>query len=355
LTTGASREAILTLLQAYGRVQNVILLPDKSYSFASMSTEEEALNAMNALNGRASFASNSGPVFMAGVDSVPNVEHESLSNWGKLPEGLVLVEEFISEEEERVLLDSIQWNELEEVYLKQRSVQHFGHDFVYGRNCISPKANDKPFPEQWLPILDRALKGDHLLQMPDQCTANRYQPGQGIPPHVDDQSCGREVAAISLGSGVVMNFISQREHFPVWLPRRSLVVMRGPARDVYSHGIAARTADVVRAEGDSGLTLLQRGVRTSLTFRKRQEVTERALDDGEASALERLHVHDVYEKIADHFSETRHKQWPNVAAFLAAFPSGSVLVDAGCGNGKYLLTEMQHFRVRLCLEVLFTI
>ncbi|EFW98575.1 oxidoreductase [Grosmannia clavigera kw1407] len=55
-----------------------------------------------------------------------------------------------------------------------------------------------------------------------------------------------------------------------------------------------------------------------------------------AAAYEQAHVHEVYDAIADHFSATRYAPWPLVAQFLAAQPPGSIGLDAGCGNGKYL-------------------
>ncbi|KAJ6789587.1 hypothetical protein PWT90_09481 [Aphanocladium album] len=55
-----------------------------------------------------------------------------------------------------------------------------------------------------------------------------------------------------------------------------------------------------------------------------------------AEAYESTHVHAVYEAIAPHFSSTRHSPWPRVAAYLEAQPAGSVGLDVGCGNGKYL-------------------
>lgn len=55
-------------------------------------------------------------------------------------------------------------------------------------------------------------------------------------------------------------------------------------------------------------------------------------------AYENAHVHEVYDQIADHFSSTRYKPWPVVAAFLESIPTGSVGLDAGTGNGKYLIT-----------------
>ncbi|GJN74296.1 tRNA (uracil-5-)-methyltransferase TRM9 [Purpureocillium lilacinum] len=55
-----------------------------------------------------------------------------------------------------------------------------------------------------------------------------------------------------------------------------------------------------------------------------------------AEAYEDTHVHSVYEAIAPHFSATRHKPWPLVERFLLSQPPGSVGLDVGCGNGKYL-------------------
>ncbi|KAF3085629.1 tRNA methyltransferase, has a role in tRNA modification [Orbilia oligospora] len=54
------------------------------------------------------------------------------------------------------------------------------------------------------------------------------------------------------------------------------------------------------------------------------------------AAYEDQHVHQVYDKIASHFSATRYKPWPIVHEFLTTLPPGSVGIDVGCGNGKYL-------------------
>ncbi|KAF2965954.1 hypothetical protein GQX73_g7639 [Xylaria multiplex] len=54
-------------------------------------------------------------------------------------------------------------------------------------------------------------------------------------------------------------------------------------------------------------------------------------------AYEDEHVHSVYESIAGHFSSTRYKPWPFIASFLRErVAAGSVGLDVGCGNGKYL-------------------
>lgn len=52
--------------------------------------------------------------------------------------------------------------------------------------------------------------------------------------------------------------------------------------------------------------------------------------------IEKTYVHRVYDAIAPHFSSTRFAKWPKVAGFLGSLPRGSLILDAGCGNGKYL-------------------
>jgi len=51
---------------------------------------------------------------------------------------------------------------------------------------------------------------------------------------------------------------------------------------------------------------------------------------------EQEHVHSVYQQIASHFSSTRYKPWPVVEQFLSSLPVGSIGLDSGTGNGKYL-------------------
>ncbi|EDO18918.1 hypothetical protein Kpol_1023p89 [Vanderwaltozyma polyspora DSM 70294] len=55
-----------------------------------------------------------------------------------------------------------------------------------------------------------------------------------------------------------------------------------------------------------------------------------------AELKEQEYVHDVYNEIASHFSETRYKPWPIVTEFLNNQITGSIGIDVGCGNGKYL-------------------
>lgn len=52
--------------------------------------------------------------------------------------------------------------------------------------------------------------------------------------------------------------------------------------------------------------------------------------------IEKKYVHRVYDAIAPHFSSTRFAKWPKVQVFLNSLSKGSLILDAGCGNGKYL-------------------
>ena len=56
----------------------------------------------------------------------------------------------------------------------------------------------------------------------------------------------------------------------------------------------------------------------------------------DAVEFEQNNVHTVYDAIADHFSSTRYKPWPVIANFMSSLAAGSVGIDSGCGNGKYL-------------------
>jgi hypothetical protein len=180
------------------------------------------------------------------------------------------------------------------------------------------------------------------------------------------------------------------------LPRRSLLVLRGEARFAWTHGIAARKTDFI----DGKVVARGRRVSATFRVVRRagrpcrcpwpsqcfdQEggpsepdkiysprlspsapapaapsparpaaggstrgvaVVAEAADAAGAAAparaqaatpdLERLHVHALYDVIAEHFSDTRHSRWPRVEAYVRALPRGALLVDAGCGNGKYL-------------------
>lgn len=52
--------------------------------------------------------------------------------------------------------------------------------------------------------------------------------------------------------------------------------------------------------------------------------------------LEQNYVKRTYDNISQDFSSTRYKKWPKVDAFLKSLSPSTLLLDVGCGNGKYL-------------------
>ena len=58
--------------------------------------------------------------------------------------------------------------------------------------------------------------------------------------------------------------------------------------------------------------------------------------------MEKKHVYEVYDLIAPHFSKTRYKPWPKVEDYLNSLDPGSLNLDVGCGNGKYLHSNTQN-------------
>ncbi|XP_060065230.1 alkylated DNA repair protein alkB homolog 8-like [Ylistrum balloti] len=361
LDSGVSRDEVQELFEVYGGVEDVIMMPQKPYAFVCYQTEEEAEKAYENLNGKTLVENDDRkwPVklYISYVSQVPS----SLSPSDDLPPGLILLENFITQEYAEKMLESIDWHEEAshgmQRELKHREVKHYGYEFKYGINDVDV---DDPLP-QGVPamcreLLDTALKTGHIKYLPDQVTVNKYLPGQGIPPHVDTPAAFEDgIMSLSLGSQVLMDFRHPNgKHLSVLLPPCSLLIMTGESRYLWSHGITPRKSDIIPTP-DGRLTIVHRGTRTSYTFRKiippkdrinrhipfvtesrQHNPTILPQSASDAASLEETHVHKVYEEIADHFSGTRHSPWPRIADFIRTQPVGSILVDIGCGNGKYL-------------------
>lgn len=60
------------------------------------------------------------------------------------------------------------------------------------------------------------------------------------------------------------------------------------------------------------------------------------LSDRDRLEIERKYVKTTYDEIANDFSKTRYKKWPRVESFLENLNDHSLLLDVGCGNGKYM-------------------
>ncbi|XP_055529648.1 alkylated DNA repair protein alkB homolog 8 [Wyeomyia smithii] len=362
LATGLHQEVLVEEVLrhvASSSLANINFPSGKSYCFLRFDSPETAQKAYEAMNGVAPLGQDGCVLLMAySCSELPSKDSDPWRN-DHLPPGLILIPDFVDERLESELLHIVKCTDDVEVggSLKNRRVQHFGYEFLYGRNNVDrrkPLAQNIPAicDQLWEKLrLDRPTFGGFI---PNQLTVNSYEPGQGIPPHVDTHSAFEDpIVSLSLGSDISMEFRDvEGNHVNVDLPRRSLLIMSGESRYGWAHGITPRKMDTIRL--NNSLTVRNRGFRVSYTFRKLQdlpchckfpalcdtfkeesELRKHHLQEN-AAQLEQENVHKVYNEIAKHFSETRHTPWPQVAAFLNSLAAGSIVLDVGCGNGKYL-------------------
>lgn len=126
---------------------------------------------------------------------------------------------------------------------------------------------------------------------------------------------------------------------------------------MWTHGISARKCDILY-DVDQGLVNKERDTRISFTLRKILQgeckcyypstcdsQMANSFNNEHPSKLEQQFVHQVYDTISDHFSQTRYKPWPKVLNFVQSFPVGSILLDVGCGNGKYFNHNRKIFEI----------
>ncbi|XP_016912340.2 alkylated DNA repair protein alkB homolog 8 isoform X1 [Apis cerana] len=358
LVTGLQRKTLQDVINLFVNKYDLIMLPNKSYCFIKFYSIEDAIYVHNKIHGNIKINGQNTPLYTTFTESVPDLNY---CEWSlNLPSGIKLIEDFITEEEEKMLLSTITWNNEELSDLKHRKVKHFGYEFQYDTNKVDLDKPIIPIPKnyQFLQIL---FKQYHNVPYEyDQLTINHYLPGQGIPSHIDTHSVFEDsILSLSLGSACIMNFKKENKKASLFLPPRSLLIMSGEARYAWSHGICPRHNDIVQTS--NGITTQSRGTRVSFTFRKvhrgdcccnfpeycdtKQNNSTTIIDNKIALGIETSYVHDVYDKISNHFDETRYKQWPNVSKFLQSLKIGDILLDVGCGNGKYLYQDKHLFKV----------
>lgn len=264
--------------------------------------------------------------------------------------GLVLVRDFVSEDEEKVLLtliDGTPWDRL-----ARRRVQHYGKKFSYKNRTVDLDSNATDIPKEMNTVLSHMSKIDDVGPL-DQVTVNEYTAGVGLSPHVDTHSAfGDTICSLSLAGGVAMVFRRDGEQKAVYLPPRSLLIMQGESRWAWEHYIPHRKSDVL----ENGKVVFRSHRRVSLTCRSIRQnpctcpfpnkcdsqlasIPPTRMGEREEEDIESSSVHTVYNAIAPHFSATRFAVWPRVKEFIESIPYGSIVADVGCGNGKY-------FRVR---------
>ncbi|CAO3567251.1 unnamed protein product [Mortierella alpina] len=183
-------------------------------------------------------------------------------------EGLEVVHDFVTEEEESLLmqeLDARDWagKGIEPNPEMKRRHQHYGGVFSYRLRRVV--GDMQRLPTMFDFLTQRLLERKIYLASPNSIIVNEYETGQGIMPHVDAPKLfGSTITAVSLLSACVMTFQHVKEPHRihrVLLPRRSLVVMNGASRYEYKHGISKDLVEYV-----DGLEIV-RSRRVSITYR----------------------------------------------------------------------------------------
>lgn len=246
------------------------MIPGKSYCFISLSNVIDAQKVFETMNAIAVLGQDNAVIYLSYCKDIPRLENP----WtGPLPPGLVLLENFITDDEQEILVREINILDDQAVdgHLKHRIVKHFGYEFIYGKNNVDPEQPlDRKIPSYFHEtIFNRlySMQPEFSKHIPDQMTVNRYEPGQGIPAHCDTHSAFEDpIMSLSLLGDTVMEFKNETRTVWVYLPRKSLLIMSGESRFGWTHAIIARMTDVVQKS--DGLTVQKRGVRISCTFRK---------------------------------------------------------------------------------------
>lgn len=179
--------------------------------------------------------------------------------------GFVLIPDFITEEEERALVQTIDEADQWSTELSRR-VQHYGWRYDYKSRQIDSAAYLGPLPEWARKLGCRLVENDHVPNLPDQVIVNEYVGNQGITAHVDSNAFADGVAMISLLETWEMEFSKGRRKLMRRLERRSAAVLLGDARYKWKHSIRKRKSEP--ADEKSGRKRVPRGRRISLTFRK---------------------------------------------------------------------------------------
>ncbi|EPB73320.1 hypothetical protein ANCCEY_07566 [Ancylostoma ceylanicum] len=306
---GVSLEELEEIFHPFDANASFTVFPNKrSYSFVSFSSKEQAEAAREGLHGTIppQLKVSHQPFLISYVRQLPASKPVDKTLY---PKDFVLVEDYITEDEEKAFVDLI--FDTEDVKsLKHRAVIHYGHEFDYSKNAAFKPT--KPIPPLISQLADRLVMDSHVDFRPDQVTINVYEPGQGIPSHYDTHSAFEDP--------IVCVRIVNRKHDINPLTHR----------------------------------VMPRRLRVSITLRKirhepcqcqykefcdwdREGEMAVPSDDKSALRIENQYVSGVYENIASHFDETRFSSWTGVKKFMNALPAHSVVYDVGCGNGKYLL------------------
>ncbi|KAE8145002.1 hypothetical protein BDV25DRAFT_79431 [Aspergillus avenaceus] len=164
-----------------------------------------------------------------------------------LPDDAFYIADFVTEEEEQLLLQKITTAPLPRwTHLSHRRLQTWPSALTKSDTLLS-----SPLPP-WLvsPIIHRfkalGIFADAPHGAPNHVLVNEYRPGQGIMPHEDGAAYYPLVATVSLGAPIVLDLYQKGQAQPqhrILQERRSLLVTTKTIYTDLLHGVAETTKD----------------------------------------------------------------------------------------------------------------
>jgi alkylated DNA repair dioxygenase AlkB len=161
------------------------------------------------------------------------------------PEGLLYIPDFMTEAEERELLEHLRAVTYSEIRMRgqvaRRRTAHFGWLYGYESWKVEP---GPAMPDYLLPL--RARCAELMGEPPErlvEALLSEYTPGATIGWHRDAPMFGPKVVGVSLASPCRMRFQrgtgEERRTYDQELQPRSAYVLAGEARSAWQHSIPA--------------------------------------------------------------------------------------------------------------------
>jgi len=184
--------------------------------------------------------------------------------------GLYIQYDVLSEDLENTImseLDQMKWSST----LARRTI-HLGYVYPYSGGSLQktdPIENSLKHLAVYLRDNSIMGKNDQTEEgvMPDQVIVNEYLQGQGIGTHTDRKEFGPIIVSFSLNEDT--NFIFRNpqtgQKIELYVPRRSILIMTGESRDVWTHEIPKRKS-ITDSSGER-ITKSDDYRRVSITYR----------------------------------------------------------------------------------------
>ena len=146
--------------------------------------------------------------------------------------GLKIIENFITDDEEKELIQSIEAIEQISYRSGRSKVMRFGSS-----KCYDNYMKQDTLPDFILKVAQKIVDAKLLDEIPDHASINEYKKNGFIPKHIDSNESGDKITIVSLLSDADMFFEKGDEKILVPLPRKSLIQMKNEIRWLWEHSI----------------------------------------------------------------------------------------------------------------------